>query len=228
MTSGTRYGIFKVIVTCPHCGNPVVVNGPLSRPVCSSCSKEVEIPPDVWQSIIGDYLNDYDETEPGSGNEGTLMSGGLTLKYTCIRLPPPAPACPKCETAWDLESVENGANRDMVCGRCGHASPVYPAPSWLREAVPPCMEVFFAERESDSDAAGTRIEPGEGAAKPIALSCPQCGGGLLVTGDCERTMPCRFCGVDVYLPDGVWLRLHPAKVAKFWMIRFEGGLSKAD
>jgi endogenous inhibitor of DNA gyrase (YacG/DUF329 family) len=222
MASGTRYGIFKVIATCTHCGNPVVVNGPLAQPFCSSCSKAVDIAPEQWQSIIGDYLKDYDETEPGSGSEGTLMSGGLTLKYTCIRLPPPDPACPKCETNWELDSVENGANRNLACKKCGHTTPVYPAPSWLRAVVPPAAQVFFAERESDQEAHGTAVDPEKSEDRPVALSCPQCGGGLLITGDCERTVACKYCGVDVYLPDGVWLKLHPAKVAKFWMIRFEG------
>ena len=31
----------------------------------------------------------------------------------------------------------------------------------------------------------------------------------------ERTLRCKYCNVDVFLPDAVWLKLHPAKVAKF-------------
>ncbi len=212
-----RYGIFKVIATCTSCGNPVVVNGPLAGPSCPSCRKGLDIPPDVWESIIGDYIGDYHSTEPGSGSEGTLMSGGLTIKYTTIRLPPPDPACPACEENWDLESVENGANRKMVCGRCGREADTYPAPSWLREVVPSAKQVFFAERESEQPES-----PVDEAVKPVALSCPQCGGGLLMTAESERTVPCKYCNVDVYLPDGVWLKLHPAKVAKFWMVRFDG------
>lgn len=212
-----RYGIFKVIATCTSCGNPVVVNGPLAGPSCPSCRKELEIPPDVWESIIGDYIGDYHGTEPGSGNEGTLMSGGLTLRYTSIKLPPPDPACPACEENWDLESVENGANRKMVCGKCGRETDTYPAPSWLRGVVQSAKQIFFAEKESEQSES-----PMDAAVKPVALSCPQCGGGLLITAESERTVPCKYCNVDVYLPDGVWLKLHPAKVAKFWMVRFDG------
>ena len=212
-----RYGIFKVIATCTSCGNPVVVNGPLAAPSCPSCRKTLDIPPDVWESVIGDFIGDYGETEPGEGNEGTLMSGGITLKFTSIRLPPPDPACPACEENWDLPSVENGANRKMVCGKCGRETDTYPAPSWLREVVPQAKQIFFAERESEQSESA--IDAGT---KPVALSCPQCGGGLVVTAESERTMPCRYCNVDVYLPDGVWLKLHPAKTAKFWMVRFDG------
>jgi len=99
------------MVDCSHCGNPVVTNGPLSRTACPSCLQTVTLPPDLWGGIIGDYLADYDKLEPGSGTDGTLMTGDLTVKYSCVRLPPPAPACPTCEENWDLESVENGADR---------------------------------------------------------------------------------------------------------------------
>lgn len=228
MAKETRYGIFKVIATCTQCGNPVEVNGPLARPVCSSCSQQVEIPPETWQSILADYLNDYDEFENGSGTEGTLMSGNLTLKYSCVRLPPPDPACPKCETNWDLQSVQNGATGILACKKCGHTTPVFPAPSWLTGVVPEARQVFFAERETDGPAGGTQVEADQAATHPIALACPQCAGSLLITGESERTVPCKYCGVDVYLPDGVWLKLHPAKVAKYWLVRFEGPFKKAE
>jgi ribosomal protein S27E len=217
MAKSTRYGIFKVIATCTHCGNPVVVNGPMTAPKCPSCRKELELSPDIWSEIIGDYVEEYEDNEPGSGNEGTMMSGGLTLKYSYIKLPPPDPACPKCEENWDLDTVENGASRMLACSKCGHTTPVFPAPSWLREVVPSAKQIFFAEKESDQPEEGRDA----GEARPIALACPQCGGGLVITADCERTVPCKYCNVDVYLPDGVWLKLHPAKVAKYWMVRFE-------
>lgn len=216
MSSKTRYGIFKVMADCSHCGNPVVMNGPLSRITCPSCRQTLTLSPDVWSEIIGDYLADYDKLEPGSGTDGTLMTGDLTIKCSYIRLPPPDPACPTCEQNWDLRSVENGADRVLVCAKCGRTTPVYPAPDWLKKIVPPAKQVFFADRETEN------TEPVDKRAKPVALTCPQCGGGIVVNAESDRTTPCKYCGVDVYLPDGVWQKLHPAKVAKFWMVRFEG------
>lgn len=221
MAEKTRYGIFKVIVTCTHCGNPVVVNGPLTAPVCPSCRRSVSMPAEVWADMVGDFLADYKKTKPGSGGENTMMTGGLTVRYSAIRLPPPDPACPDCEENWDLGSIENGFDGVLHCHNCPRTTPVFPAPSWLRAKVPQARQVFFAEREGDEH---TAPDP---AAKPIALTCPQCGGGLLVTGETERTVPCKYCKVDVYLPDGVWKKLHPAKTAKYWMIRFQGDFSGA-
>jgi uncharacterized protein (DUF983 family) len=221
MAKKTRLGIFKVIATCTHCGNPVIVNGPLTNPVCSSCLKEIEIPPETWVDIIGCYLEDFNELSPGDGSNSTLMAGNLTLKYSYIKLPPPAPACLKCETNWELESIQNGTDGNMVCRNCGYPTPVFPAPAWLKAVLPSASQVFFAERETGSTEGGTPVDSDLSATRPIALSCPQCGGGLLITALSERTLPCKYCNVDVYLPDGVWLKLHPAKVAKYWMIRFE-------
>jgi predicted RNA-binding Zn-ribbon protein involved in translation (DUF1610 family) len=222
MSDKTRYGIFKVIATCTSCGNPVVVNGPLTSPRCPSCRQALEIPPETWRGIVGDYVNDYEEIDPGEGHECTMMSGGLTVKYSYVRLPPPDAACTKCEENWDLKAVANGTDGHITCGKCGYKSPVYPAPDWLKQEVPEARQVFFAERDSDEDDA---VVPGN--AKPVALACPQCGGGLLITAETDRIAPCKYCGVDVYMPDGIWNKLHPAKIAKYWMVRFEGPFRKS-
>jgi hypothetical protein len=37
-----------------------------------------------------------------------------------------------------------------------------------------------------------------------------------------RLCPCSFCRADVYLPDDLWRRLHPAKVVQRWYITFRG------
>lgn len=222
MAEKVRYGIFKVMVDCTHCGNPVVVNGPLSNPRCPSCLEQVAVPPGVWSSIIGDYLESYSGYAPGSGSEGTVFSGGITAKYSAIRLPPPDPACPDCEENWDLVSVGDGDDGMLSCRKCGRKTPVFPPPEWLVKEVPRAVEVFFGER----DVAVKEEEPGE--MRPVALTCPQCGGALVVDGESERTVPCRYCNVDVYLPDAVWLKLHPAKQAKYWMVRFRGPFGKSE
>ena len=221
MAGNARYGIFKVIATCTNCGNPVVVNGPLARLACPTCTKDVEILDQAWAAIIERYLETYSNLKPGSGSSGTLMIGRISMSFEYRRLPPPMPACGKCQTDWELDSVKNGDDGTLTCNGCGIKAQVFPPPAWLKGIVPSAAQVFFGEREMDEAAGGAPVEADQAAEKPIALFCPQCNGGLVVTGKTERTFPCKYCGVDVYLPDGIWLKLHPAKVAKFWMIRFE-------
>lgn len=216
-----RYGIFKVIVTCPHCGQPIPVNGPVTEIVCGSCRQKVPIPAESWREIVGEFDQDYAGLEPGSGNNSTVL-GDLTLKYTSIRLPPPDPACPKCQTNWVVAEIQNGTDGVITCKQCGRTSPVFPPPDWLAAAVPAARQIFFAEQRDAAGAPDAGAAPDAEAARPIALTCPQCGGGLLVTAESERTVRCKHCSVDVFLPDPVWLKLHPAKTAKFWMVRFQG------
>jgi hypothetical protein len=56
------------------------------------------------------------------------------------------------------------------------------------------------------------------------MACPQCNGGLTITPETPRTMTCAFCGVQVFLPDGLWLRLHPARKMRRWTLSFVGAL----
>jgi len=219
MSKNPRYGIFKVIATCPHCGNPIPVNGPQSKPVCPSCLKMAAIDAQTWQEIMEEYLNDYESLEPGDGNNSTIM-GGLTLKCTSVKLPPPDPACPKCETNWDLQEIADGTDGAVTCKKCGRTSPTFPPPDWLRAGVPAVGQIFFGDRDS-GDPTDKAMGANAESVKPIALACPQCNGGLLVTAQAERIMKCKYCKVDVFLPDALWLKLHPVKEAKFWLVRFQ-------
>jgi hypothetical protein len=60
------------------------------------------------------------------------------------------------------------------------------------------------------------------AARPVLMQCPGCGGPLAITHDSPRTTRCQHCKADVYLPDDLWRRLHPAKTVREWYVRFEG------
>jgi hypothetical protein len=222
MSGEIRYGAFKVATSCSSCGNPLIVNGPQTKPVCPACSNPTKLGPGIWQSIIEDYEKGYAGLESGSGSESTMMTHGLTIKYSYFKLPPPAPSCPTCEEAWDLEAVVTGTDGVVTCKKCGRTTPTYPAPDWLKGVIPTAIQVFFGER-SEGDAAGkATVDPGAEANRPVVLACPQCGGSLKITAESARTVPCTYCNVDVYLPDGVWNKLHPAKVAKFWLLRFAG------
>jgi hypothetical protein len=67
-------------------------------------------------------------------------------------------------------------------------------------------------------------EYGQPAAKPVMFSCLSCGGALKVDGK-SRTVTCTQCNNDNYLPDALWLRLHPAKVSHaFFITRKEGNV----
>ena len=49
------------------------------------------------------------------------------------------------------------------------------------------------------------------------MTCGQCGGTLEIDGS-TRKVGCSFCGADVFIPDDVWVRLHPASTARRWFV----------
>ena len=122
-----------------------------------------------------------------------------------------------------LDEIKDGDDGLLTCKKCGRTTPAFPAPSWLQAGVPSAKQVFFGEREAgEGKTSGNALAPDESSDQPIAMACPKCGGGLLITAKDERILPCKYCHVDVYLPDPLWQKLHPAREAKYWMVRFRG------
>lgn len=219
-----RYIAFKVKTACAHCGNPLVINGPLKKPLCTACNAITKLSPGAWASIMGDGEKESLTMEKGEGYNTTSMTGRGTFETQYVKADA---TCSDCEQEWDLDAVATGTDGHFLCTKCGHKSTTYPAPDWLKTVIPTATQVFFGEREADAEQGQASAALNEESDKPLVFSCPQCSGALKLTAASERTVPCTFCGVDVYLPDGLWAKLHPAKKAKFWVVRFEGDYAAA-
>lgn len=73
-------------------------------------------------------------------------------------------------------------------------------------------------------------EPGKlpSSSKPILFTCPSCAGNLEIDGT-DRMISCKFCNSQIYLPDDLWFRLHPAKeVERWYMVLDENAVSLKD
>lgn len=53
----------------------------------------------------------------------------------------------------------------------------------------------------------------------IVIACLSCGAPLRVGSETPRNAACGYCGTMQYLPDPLWLLLHPAKKRVWWFIR---------
>lgn len=207
----SRFGCFEIRTSCTQCGNPLVLNGPQLKPKCDSCLQVVDVPAGIWKGWLENLLDDYGELDWKHGASSTIMSGEFTAKVNYYRL---KPRCPECKEDLGVD-VESGTDEILHCLKCGKGSlDTFPAPEWLRNILP-ANQVYGAEREVEK-----RSEM-EAAPKPIVMACPQCGGTLKATAESERIMPCAYCNVDVYLPDAVWRKLHPARTIQEWFIRFK-------
>jgi len=211
------YGMLELSIKCPKCDAPVPLNGPWEVAHCDHCQNDIDVPHDYWADMLKDIAQEVKtELGPGEGTNSTIFGTFHTvLLYGNLM-----PRCPECKTDFDLDE---GRLEDYIykCKKCGRETPVAPAPAWLTKAYPPTRLVVNAAPGGQAGAEAPAVSG------PIAFSCIKCGGALEVDGT-ERLVPCPFCGVKVYLPDDLWLRLHPAKTKGRWFVGFDEGLVKAE
>ncbi|MCK4593603.1 hypothetical protein KAU45_03810 [bacterium] len=207
-----RYTLIECGIKCPKCDNPVPLNGPWETVHCDHCQADILIPHDYWTDIFADILEEINkgELEAGEGRSSTIWGTfNTTLMYGNQ-----IPYCLDCGTDFTADALTPDAGT-LKCTECGETSVVSPSPEWLREEYPQ-VKLFVNTALLSSD------DPNpEGVSGPIVFTCPQCGSALKVDGE-DRLVPCEYCNVKVYLPDGLWLRLHPAKSKTRWFVVFEG------
>jgi hypothetical protein len=215
-----RYGSFTLRTDCKHCGQPIPVNGPVQRVHCAHCQRDVDLPDAIWPHLLGHFDEVHDTLADGAGDAKSRDVLGFPVHYEYART---LPRCEKCSAPFPAERLEPGTSRDFWCVSCGDPASAYPAPEWLRGVVPNATEIYSTEPGAGPAAArGVVAEAREDAPKPVVMTCPQCGGALKITAETERTTTCHFCRTDVYLPDDLWRRLHPAKVVRAFYVRFDG------
>ena len=218
-----RVGGFKIRTSCKHCGNPLILNGPQRYPRCPQCDETTHISAEVWRGLLTDLEEEWPTLAPGTGTRGISMTGGFTFhrKYGRVE-----PICGTCKAPLELDSVPVG-NMGVVSCPEGHQSiDSFPTPKWLQEVLPTAVQLYGAEVDEGDNISKKSTPDGshrpEGAQRPVVLQCPQCSGALKITEEMDRVIPCEYCDVDIYLPDAIWLRLHPVKVVRLWFVGFQG------
>src|SRR4030095_7756046 len=95
--------------------------------------------------------------------------------------------------------------KPVNCPNCSHKMPVREADAEIREFHPKAIGVIndshgkdYAEKNVDKDSM-------------IVFKCMTCGAGLELSNDTKRTIKCRYCDNENYLPDAIWTKLHPNK-----------------
>ncbi len=209
-----RYGCFEVRTTCRSCGNPIVINGPYRSIACSACSSEMNIAETIT-GFLNDFEDEYEGFEYGQGQGGTLMGGDGTFQYGYWRL---APRCSSCKAA--LEIPEDKENTTVRCSKCDTEHYISQAPDWLRRQVPSAKLTVTSQPVFDLKESVLKLD--EDSLKPIVMTCPQCAGALTVSSGSERILNCSYCNTEVYVPDAIWMKLHPVNKAVEWFVGFAG------
>jgi len=204
------YAALELGIRCPKCDNPVPLNGPWQEVHCDHCQADVEVPNDFWESILNDALREVKyELQEGEGQNSTIF-GHFNVMFMYGRL---HARCERCKTQIDV-AADIREPYVFQCPKCGCETPVGPVPSWFVEQVPAARAIINATTSAGGE------EKGPLTGQLVVFNCPKCGGALDVDGK-DRVLSCKYCGVNVYLPDDLWLRMHPAKSKERWFLAFD-------
>lgn len=217
MSDEARYGGFKVRVDCSACGHPVPVNGPLERAHCDSCQQEFALPSEMWRVLLEQFDDDYASMTFGASSSATRGFADLQAHFTvrCVM-----PECGQCHKPLAVDQATNDGATPIICSGCGARNSRDLSPAWLRSIVPTARCCFGADTKSSSGLAQP-LEMAR-ALRAVAMACPNCGASLQLEAAEKRIIACGFCRTDIFLPDELWRRLHPARIAREWYVRFEG------
>jgi hypothetical protein len=92
------------------------------------------------------------------------------------------------------------------------------APDWLQKLAPAVRRLHGTAKDGWVDGEYLELPDAPGV---VTMKCPECDGGLNLTG-ASRRISCDYCRHDLYIPDDLWRRLHPIKKAAHWTIEYEG------
>ncbi len=202
------YMRMQMRIDCTECGLPVPVNGPWRSIHCHNCQSDIAFDESAWKGILEDARRDVSGGKLNKLNTCTIFDAFNTrLLYARVK-----PLCPKCSS--DLPGADAiAAETILACPGCGKQVPAFPAPDWLRGIAPTASVLINASLQDRPGA------PESEDVRPVMFSCLQCGAPLKVDGT-SRILTCGACDADSYLPDPLWMRLHPAAVMAKWIIGF--------
>jgi len=206
----------RLAVRCDDCDTAVPVNGPLEQVKCPRCQSTIRLEGRLrWPEVL-DFQNPggsvfawaVERQQPGQEMRGAWRPV-LLSSTRCW------PSCPKCAREHSPYDTWLAAKdgRDLTCTACGTISPLRPVPAFFRQEFPCAAYVVGAQVPSvpGTAPAGTR---------PVVMACMSCGGDLHVDG-AVRLVECAYCKASNYLPDDLWLALHPAPRREEWHILFD-------
>jgi len=194
----------KLAFNCEECMQPIPLGGLVEKPRCDKCQSPAE--PD-WQKMLNfgnptvTIVEWAQEAEDGDCETGGFAS--IHLDAECKPL-----QC-ACGATWDAAAI--AAEGQPACPACAKPIASRRTPPHITEHYPQIVCVVGETQIA---------EDGEvpGAAKPVMFACMNCGAPLRIDGT-QRIVDCGSCDVPNFIPDALWLRLHPAKKREpFWLV----------
>ncbi len=182
----------------------------------------------MWTQLLHRHYEEDPPATIGNPSGAAREAGGFSLKFSIRTF---LPRCRKCDAAFTPDIIPAELDGIMYCPQCATELDVHPAPAWLTAFYPGCRQLIGAEREPDFDSAcgGRGKTPSivdtkslKEERQPIDMQCTRCGGTLSIGVHDTRVTTCHFCKTEFFIPDAVWVRLHPVRTVEEWFLRFDG------
>lgn len=192
----------KLAFDCEECKQPVPLSGLVERPRCDKCQSTLK--PD-WKKLLNFGNPSLTVVEWAIKSDAKQEKGAFGSIHLDV-----ARTVPRCACGGSLDPVAL-ASGSTFCPACGTQVHVRPPPPFIDKRFPG-IAVVVGETQIAEDSG----EPV--TAKPIMFACMNCGAPLRVDGT-HRIVDCGSCDVPNFIPDALWLRLHPAKKREpFWLV----------
>jgi len=188
---------YKLKAKCMECGKFIPINYPAQKIQCDYCQSDIDLNEDLWKTIF-----EYDS--------GLITSLNYEIDIDKRKT---KPICTnhKCKEEIDIEDISIGNNKGILCQKCGKETQNYPAPEWFKN---------YTEHDTRPAQIIGADQPSKQEFKTVITKCISCGASLSVSPENPRITNCEHCDTSQYLPDEIWLKLHPVKSRKTWYILF--------
>ncbi len=208
----------EIKTSCNKCGQPLPVNALVEKVICAACQTETDFPYKFWnENLLGDAFEKIGDFKDGEGQPSTIFNsmGTFSLMYGRQN-----PRCGKCKTPLDLNKLEEYAKAGKsVCIKCQNEVSVRILPKEAQDTLIKIKYVIGEDKDLFSNRSGIQAAL-PNVSRPVIYTCPSCAGALEIDGT-ERMIKCKYCNSEIYLPDDLWLRLHPVKTMQRWYICFD-------
>jgi hypothetical protein len=199
---------YRTSVQCPECMQQVPVNHLRPVMLCSHCQATVDLVARGcawWQDPRSEEALRFALAQP-EGEVESFRSPTNTVEF--FRGPAD---CPTCRRPMLREALVAAASSGSYGCECGFRTSCRAADGFLVERL-----TWARWMLGEAPPAGAAPN----AMQPVVMACMSCGAGLKVDGS-SRAVECSFCNASNYLPDGLWLRLHPAPRLEWFRVVIE-------
>lgn len=202
----------RLSFSCEHCDSGVPVNGPVPMVKCARCMEVTQLSGEYgWGRLMPKslFVNAVTHGKPGE----TMR---VEANQARVSVTPRFPPCPGCGEPHEARRTKLALmkGRALTC-KCGVTLELQPVPAALLEVHPYLRGFVDAELFEE-----TAVAPAASGA-PVVMQCMKCQATLPVDGT-KRLVECAYCTARNYLPDDLWLALHPAPKRESWFMLLNG------